>query len=185
MKVEFWTKVNLSLVLGSEILIVTSFHTSRSGRGVSAVWLLSLSDLERCTLISVWNSLENYCEKNCEDKYFNWNTCLNIAATLRLKSLYVLWWPGGYQKLWLQTTTEMEDIKISPARKRKSLFPVISSGTQDDATFISPAQSSKCVPEAKPVGMCSEFCTSPVTCYLHWNWEENCSVHLQIFFYCL
>lgn len=73
--------------------------------------------------LSVWNSLENDCEKNCEEKYFNWSTSLNIAATLRFKSLSVLCWPGGYQKLWLQTTTEMEDVTMSPAWKRNSLLP--------------------------------------------------------------
>lgn len=93
------------------------------------------------------------------------------------------WWPGGYQKLWFQTTIELEDTTISPAQKIKSLLPHDFIRHSRWCNFHFPSTKQQvCARSKATVGICSEFCTSPVTCYLHWNQEENCSVHLQLFF---
>jgi len=79
MEVTLQMKVSFGLGLDSGMTIVTRFHTSRSGRKASTIWhVSSLSNLEICTIISIWNSLENYCENKLGRQIFQWEYLPNL-----------------------------------------------------------------------------------------------------------
>lgn len=129
-----------------------TFHTSRSGRGVSAVWRLfvRLGKAHTHQYLKFHGKLPR---KELWRQIFELEYLLKHSSNSEIqKFIGTLWWPGGYQKLWLQTTTELEDITISPAQKRKSLLPCDFIRPSRWRNFHFPSTNSECVPKAEQRG---------------------------------